>query len=216
MRRFLLILLTILIVLAAGFVMTVIVVNRRISLQYEETAAIDSLTTTLPAETKASQKALKEARTALAKYRPTGPYVVINTHANKLMWRTTDSVLYSWTCSTGTGGELVDSATNRRWVFDTPRGVFKVDSKLAEPWWRKPDWAYIEEDEKIPKNESERYDPQMMGDYAIGFGDGFFIHGTIYERLLGISVTHGCVRLGADDLKVLWGLAKHGTYVYIF
>jgi lipoprotein-anchoring transpeptidase ErfK/SrfK len=216
MKRFLIIVLAVVIVLAAALVTTVVVINRRISLQYKETAAIDSTTIALPADTKAAQKALKEARAALAKYRPAGPYVVINTHANRLMWRTEDSVLYAWTCSTGTGGELIDSVTHRRWVFDTPRGVFKVGSKIKEPWWRKPDWAYIEEDEKIPKNESERYDPQMMGEYAIGFGDGYFIHGTIYERLLGISVTHGCVRLGSEDLKILWAQAKYGTYVYIF
>jgi lipoprotein-anchoring transpeptidase ErfK/SrfK len=216
MKRFFIIAIAVVAVLAAVLVTMVVVTNRRISSQYKETAALDNTTVTLPADTKAAQKALKEARAALAKYFPKGPYVVINTHANKLSWRTEDSVIYTWTCSTGTGGELIDSVTHRRWVFDTPRGVFKVGSKIKEPWWRKPDWAYIEEDEKIPKNESERYDPEMMGEYAIGFGDGYFIHGTIYERLLGISVTHGCVRLGSDDLKILWSQAKYGTYVYIF
>ncbi len=56
----------------------------------------------------------------------------------------------------------------------------------------------------------------MMGAYAIGFGDGYFIHGTIYERLLGISVTHGCVRVGADDLKNIYDRVKIGTPIYIF
>ena len=108
------------------------------------------------------------------------------------------------------------SATGRHWKFNTPHWVFKVDSKLKQPWWRKPDWAYIEEDEAIPKEESERYDPEMMGDFAIGYGDGYFIHGTIYERLLGVSVTHGCVRLGSDDLKFLYDRVKMGTPVYVF
>jgi L,D-transpeptidase YbiS len=216
MKRILFIITIIVVVLAAVLVTMVVVTNRRISSQYKGTAGIDNTTATLPADTKAAQKALREARATLAKYVPKQPYIVINTHANRLSWRTGDSVYYTWTCSTGTGGELIDSVTHRRWVFDTPRGVFKVDSKIKEPWWRKPDWAYIEEDEKIPKNESERYDPQMMGEYAIGFGNGFFIHGTIYERLLGISVTHGCVRLGSEDLEILWSLAKYGTYVYIF
>ena len=56
----------------------------------------------------------------------------------------------------------------------------------------------------------------MMGDYAMGFGDGFFIHGTLYERLLGVNVTHGCVRLGSDDLKVLYSQVPIGTTVYVF
>src|SRR5690606_13898034 len=102
--------------------------------------------------------------------------------------------------STGSGDTLTDSTSSRKRVFHTPKGVFKIKNKLKEPWWRKPDWAFLEEGEKVPKNEAERYDPNVMGDYAMGFGDGYFIHGTIYERLLGVNVTHGCVRLGSTDL----------------
>ncbi len=176
----------------------------------------DSLFAALPADVKAAQKELKKARAELNKYRPSGTYVVVNTHANKVYLRTDDSVLVQGDCSTGSGSELVDSVTGQRWIFDTPRGSFKVTSKLKEPWWRKPDWAYLEEGEAVPKNENERYDPEMMGAYAIGFGDGYFIHGTIYERLLGISVTHGCVRVGADDLKNIYDRVKIGTPIYIF
>ena len=39
----------------------------------------------------------------------------------------------------------------------------------------------------------------MMGDYALGIGSGYFIHGTLYKRLLGRNVSHGCVRLGDED-----------------
>jgi lipoprotein-anchoring transpeptidase ErfK/SrfK len=133
-----------------------------------------------------------------------------------IQYRTADSILLDATCSTGSGGEYVDSTTGRKWIFDTPRGVFKIGNKIPHPWWRKPDWAFLEEGEKIPKNEKERYDPNMMGDYAIGFGDGYFIHGTIYERLLGINVTHGCVRLGSDDLEKLYKQVQYGTMLYIF
>ena len=142
---------------------------------------------------------MKEKRNALQRLNPTRPYIVIDTYGNRLMYRTKDSVLLDADCSTGSGSELYDTLSGRHWLFYTPHGVFKVDSKLSEPWWRKPDWAYIEEKENIPEDERERYDPEMLGDYAIGFGDGFFIHGTIYERLLGINVTHGCVRLGSTD-----------------
>jgi L,D-transpeptidase YbiS len=182
----------------------------------ENSVAIDTVAAVLPAETKAAQKELTKARTAMTKLRPNGPYIVINTHTNKIDLRTEDTILFEATCSTGHGGMFVDSTTGRKWVFNTPDGVFKINSKIKQPWWRKPDWAFLEDDEKIPKNENERYDPQMMGDYAMGFGDGYFIHGTIYERLLGISVTHGCVRVGSDDLKELYDKVKIGTYVYIF
>jgi L,D-transpeptidase YbiS len=56
----------------------------------------------------------------------------------------------------------------------------------------------------------------MLGAFAMGFGDNYYIHGTIYERLLGVNVTHGCVRLGSDDLKKLYDMVPIGTPVYIF
>mgnify|MGYP001482823463 CR=1 FL=1 len=173
----------------------------------------DSLQAKLPQDDKLAQKELQKARDALAKLRPFGQYIVINTHSNKLSLRNEDSVYFRGTASTGSGGEVIDSVTGRKWIFNTPHGVFKINSKLKQPWWRKPDWAFIEEGEKIPKNENERYDPEMLGDFAMGFGNGYFIHGTIYERLLGISVTHGCVRLGTDDLKYVFDRAKVGTAV---
>jgi L,D-transpeptidase YbiS len=87
---------------------------------------------------------------------------------------------------------------------------------MENPWWRKPDWAFVEEGIPLPDRESERLDNKMMGDYAIGFGDGYFIHGTIYERLLGMAVTHGCVRLASDDLQTVYEKVHIGTLVFIF
>jgi lipoprotein-anchoring transpeptidase ErfK/SrfK len=150
--------------------------------------------------------------------RPGDRYVVVDTHANRVYLRTQDKILMEAVCSTGSGDTLQDSVSGRLWVFNTPRGEFEVTSKLVEPWWRKPDWAFIADGEKPPppSQEQERLDPEMMGDYAIGFGDGYFIHGTLYERLLGVNVTHGCVRLGAADLKVLYSQVSIGTTVYVF
>lgn len=170
----------------------------------------------LPQDPKAALKELQRLQKALEKITPSKPYIVIDTHANKAYLRTADSIWIEATCSTGSGGVLVDSLTGRKWIFNTPHGAFKINSKLRDPWWRKPDWAYIEENEEIPKDPSQRYDPEMLGEYAMGFGDGYFIHGTIYERLLGISVTHGCVRLGSDELKRFYDKVTIGTPVFIF
>jgi len=41
----------------------------------------------------------------------------------------------------------------------------------------------------------------VLGDYALGFGQGYFIHGTLYTRLLGRNVTHGCIRVADKDLE---------------
>ncbi|MBK7142858.1 MAG: L,D-transpeptidase [bacterium] len=182
----------------------------------DQTVFIDSTLAQLPSEQKAAKKELEKARKSLDKLKPKGKYIVIDTHANRIAIRTEDSILVEATCSTGSGSELVDSLTGRKWIFNTPLGVFKVKNKLTEPWWRKPDWAFIEENEAIPKNEGDRLDPNVMGEYALGFGDGFFIHGTIYQRLLGINVTHGCVRVGSDDLKKIYDQTPIGTPIYIF
>jgi lipoprotein-anchoring transpeptidase ErfK/SrfK len=172
-----------------------------------------------PAAESAEPKAKKPptaSRQEVGKFRVKGPYIVIDRYANQLFLRTQDSVLLSAQCSTGSGAELEDTVTGRRWKFDTPPGVFKVSSKLEDPWWRKPDWAFIEEGEKLPSDDRERLDPYMLGEYAIGFGDGFYIHGTLYERLLGVSVTHGCVRLASEDLRKLYARTQIGMYIFVY
>jgi L,D-transpeptidase YbiS len=55
-----------------------------------------------------------------------------------------------------------------------------------------------------------------MGEYAIGLGDGYFIHGTLYTRLLGRNVTHGCVRVGDQDLKRVFQALSMGARVILF
>lgn len=207
------------IAVASIFVMTaavIVILSIRNSQSPSASTPDGQTVTALSVDKKVATKELAQARKALKKLLPAGQYIVIDTHANIVSLRTDSKVLFKANCSTGSGGELVDSTTGHRWIFNTPHGVFKINSKLAQPWWRKPDWAYIEESLPPPTTEKERYDPEMMGDYAMGFGDGYFIHGTIYERLIGVSVTHGCVRLGTEDLKYLYGKVPIGTPVYIF
>lgn len=179
-------------------------------------ALVDTVATKFPKDEKLARKELGNAEKSLLKLKPVKPYIVIDTHANRIYYRTEDSIYLDAVCSTGSGSELIDSVTKRKWVFNTPRGVFKIQNKIKDPWWRKPDWEFIETGEPIPKAEADRMDGNVMGDFAMGFGDGFFIHGTIYERLLGINVTHGCVRLGTDDLHKLVEMTPIGTSVYIF
>jgi lipoprotein-anchoring transpeptidase ErfK/SrfK len=179
-------------------------------------ALVDTVATNFPKDEKLARKELGNAEKSLLKLKPAKPYIVIDTHANRIYYRTEDSIFLDAVCSTGSGSELIDSVTGRKWIFNTPRGVFKIHNKITDPWWRKPDWEFIANGEPIPKNEADRMDGNVMGDFAMGFGDGFFIHGTIYERLLGINVTHGCVRLGTEDLHKLVELTPIGTSVYIF
>ena len=157
-----------------------------------------------------------QLRASLGGLHPRGPYIVIDTGRSALYLRDRKRVISQAVASSGSGSMLVEPNGTRKWVFDTPRGEFKIESKTRNPIWRKPDWAFIEEGKPIPKNTADRLEEGVLGDYALGFGAGYFIHGTLYTRLLGKNVTHGCVRLGDEDLKAVYKAADVGTKVYIY
>jgi len=70
---------------------------------------------------------------------------------------------------------MVDSLTGRHWVFNNAGGAFKVNSTLEDPWGRKPDWAFIEEGEKIPKDPAAASIPNA-GEFAMALRRRLFIH----------------------------------------
>lgn len=164
----------------------------------------------------ASPKALARAEKKLAASAPRGVFLEVDTIANRLFLKQGNKTLREAVCSTGTGGLLVDPGSGRRWVFETPHGVHRVLDKKKDPVWKKPDWAFVEEGTPIPKTEAERLDPYSLGDYALYLGHGYLIHGTLYQRLLGRSVTHGCIRLGDEDLAAVFRATPVGTRVYIY
>lgn len=147
---------------------------------------------------------------------PRGVYIVIDSAKNMLYLKNRAKILLQATASCGSGNILQEPGGKRTWVFDTPRGVFSITSKIKDPSWIKPDWAFIEEAKAIPTNPDERVETGVLGDYALGFGDGYFIHGTLYTRLLGRNVTHGCIRVGDEDLKKLFMDVSIGTPVFIY
>ncbi len=147
---------------------------------------------------------------------PSGPAILVDSAANQIYLLQGSRVLVQDKCSTGSGLELTDTSGNRTWTFDTPRGHFRVLSKVSNPVWYRPDWAFVEEGVPIPKDRASRAVPDVLGDYALAFGDGYFIHGTLYTRMLGSSVTHGCIRLDDDTLKKLYQTAQPGTPIWIY
>ena len=148
---------------------------------------------------------------------PHGIHIIIDQTLNRLYLKKDDAVLLEATCSAGSGMILEESGERgRRWIFDTPRGQFRVLQKVENPVWKKPDWAFVEEGKPIPKDPDERFEYGTLGEYALHFGNGYMIHGTLYERLLGRSVTHGCIRLGREDLRTVWGNVSVGTPIYIY
>ena len=82
-------------------------------------------------------------------------------------------------CSTRRAGA---SRSSRRWRTRCGASPTGPSSRRARP---------------IPKNPADRLEYGSLGEYALYFGNGYMIHGTLYERLLGRPVSHGCIRVGA-------------------
>jgi len=170
-----------------------------------------------PAALRALQARYKSLTKQLTQLIPAQPYILVDTARNHLFIKRRDRVMLDALASTGSGTMLDKPGdSNSQWIFDTPRGEFYVQSKLVNPVWVKPDWAFVEEGLAVPKSQVDRMEPGVLGEYALGFGKGFFIHGTLYTRLLGKNVTHGCIRLNDDDLKSVYQLARVGTPIMIF
>jgi L,D-transpeptidase YbiS len=163
------------------------------------------------------QARYKSLSVQLSRLKPQQPYILVDTARNHLYVKRRHEVVLDALASTGSGTILDKPGEgNDQWVFDTPRGEFLVQSKLTNPAWVKPDWAFIEEGAEIPKNPADRVEQGVLGEYALGFGKGYFIHGTLYTRFLGKNVTHGCIRLNDVDLKSVYQFARVGTPIIIF
>ncbi len=152
----------------------------------------------------------------LAALAPKDVYVVVDTHHNRLKVYRGSKLLLDALCSTGSGIRLRDPRDGREWNFDTPQGEFRILRKQKNPIWVKPDWAFIEEGYLPPKNGRDRVDDFSLGDYGLYMRDGYIIHGTIFKTLLGKRVTHGCIRLGDEDLKFVFDTVPTDARVYLF
>ncbi|MBI3564035.1 MAG: L,D-transpeptidase [Elusimicrobia bacterium] len=144
-------------------------------------------------------------------------HVVVDAKANKLYVKRGLKLLWSADVSVGRGGQLSDAKSGQRWEFVTPRGEFRVIGKGLNPKWRKPDWAFVEGGEPVPPpDDPARFVDGELGAFFLNLGDGYLIHGTKSEELLGRPASHGCVRVGAADLEKLYKTIPAGTKVYIF
>lgn len=147
---------------------------------------------------------------------PREPYLIVNSSENKIYVRAGNKLIHEGMCSTGSN-VLLKATDNRQWMFATPRGMFRVIGKVRAPVWRMPDWAFIEEGRPVPPPDSpERFETGVLGDYALAFGNGYLIHGTLYKRMLGMPVTHGCVRLDDHELEVVYKSLQVGSRIFIY
>lgn len=204
--------------LAAGAILTAALLG---GCKFRGESSVSSTSTqdpqTLSKRIASLRKENSQLQGRLDKLIPREPYIVINTTLNRLYLRKGNDVLLEAICSTGSNSELVTPDGRHRWFFSTPRGVYKVGARYKDPVWVRPDWSFVELGEPIPPPGSKlRYEEGMLGAYSLHFGNGYMIHGTPFKMLLGNNVTHGCVRLGDDDLEKVWQATRSGTPVYLF
>ncbi len=165
---------------------------------------------------KALQTDIRNLERRIERLTPGNAYLVVNTTENKFALYRNRQLIREGMCSTGSMISL-EGEGDQRWFFRTPRGDFRVQAKLENPVWRKPDWAFIEDGLPVPPGDHHsRFERGVLGDYALTLGDGYMIHGTLYQRFIGLPVTHGCIRMLDDDLEVVFKTLPAGAKVFIY
>jgi lipoprotein-anchoring transpeptidase ErfK/SrfK len=162
------------------------------------------------------QKEIASDNRKLQAMTPRQAYLVVNTANNTFRLMKGQQLVREGVCSTGSY-TILKAGDDQKWVFETPRGLLRVQGKQESPVWVKPDWAFVEEGLPVPPaGHSSRYERGVLGDYKLMLGRGYLIHGTLYKRFLGMAVTHGCIRLGDDDLEAVYKNLHVGSKVFIY
>ncbi|MGR9115765.1 MAG: L,D-transpeptidase family protein [Gammaproteobacteria bacterium] len=105
-----------------------------------------------------------------------------------------------------------------RMDWHTPLGKTTIVTKVENPTWTPP--------ESIKKEHAEKGDilPEVvaagpdnpLGLFAMRLGvPGYLIHSTNKPYGVGMSVTHGCIRMYPEDIEKLFPQVPVGTPVYI-
>jgi L,D-transpeptidase ErfK/SrfK len=100
----------------------------------------------------------------------------------------------------------------------TPLGATTVIAKIRNPAWYPP--------ASVRKEHAENGDPlpavvaagpdNPLGDFAMRLAAGhgeYMIHGTNNPTAVGMSVTHGCIRMYPEDVAALFAIVPVGTKV---
>ena len=143
-----------------------------------------------------------------------GYYLAIDLEKDELRIMRDGNVIHRTTCAHGQG----QVQKQGRWFdFATPVGRRTVINKEVDPVWIRPDWAWLERGDTLPKNltRAQREVQGILGKYRLQTGDGYDIHG-INGPVPPGAYTHGCVRLNAPDLEMVYKLVEVGAPVYIY
>ena len=81
---------------------------------------------------------------------------------------------------------------------ETPAGKYRISSVIWNPWWHPPKSEWARNEKVTPPGPNN-----PMGKVKINFAPLLYIHGTMYEDKLGAPASHGCIRMGKEDLLEL-------------
>ena len=86
--------------------------------------------------------------------------------------------------------------------FETPTGIYEIESKAANPAWYVPDkeWAGDLAGKVIRGNDPDN----PIKARWMGFWDGAGIHGTADTASIGTAASHGCIRMTVHDVIDLY------------
>jgi L,D-transpeptidase ErfK/SrfK len=102
----------------------------------------------------------------------------------------------------------------------TPLGQTQVIAKIRNPAWYPPESIrkeHAKNDDPLPKVVPPGPD-NPLGDFALRLAAGrgeYMIHGTNNPTAVGMSVTHGCIRMYPEDVAALFPLIAVGTKVWL-
>jgi len=106
-----------------------------------------------------------------------------------------------------------------RMDWTTPLGISKVDLKLENPAWYPPLSVRQEYQEEgiylapvIPAGPDNPLGKLAM---RLDIPGGYFIHGTNKPDGVGMQVSHGCIRLFPEDIRLIFSLTDIGLQVKI-
>jgi hypothetical protein len=97
--------------------------------------------------------------------------------------------------------------------FDTPRGLFRIQSKQVNPAWHVPnsDWAGGLQGQTIPGGAPNN----PLKARWLGVNGAVGIHGTAEEWSIGSRASHGCIRMRVRDVIDLYPRVPMGSPVLI-
>jgi hypothetical protein len=97
--------------------------------------------------------------------------------------------------------------------FDTPTGLFNIQSKQVNPTWHVPNrpWAGSLAGQTIPGGAANN----PLKARWLGVNGAVGIHGTAEEWSIGSRASHGCIRMRVSDVIELYRRVPVGTPVLI-